>query len=72
MKSENMVHMANQIAQFFQSYPHDKAVAGVATHIAQFWERRMKDQLFAYVAGGGEGLHALVLEATSRLKQPAK
>jgi formate dehydrogenase subunit delta len=72
MKPENMVHMANQIALFFASYPHDKAVAGVADHLDKFWERRMKDQLLAYVAGGGEGLHALALEAVTHLKQPAK
>ena len=71
-RNHRMVHDANQIALFFASYPHDKAVAGVAHHIAQFWERRMKDQLFAYAATGGEGLHALVLDAVPLLKQPAK
>jgi formate dehydrogenase subunit delta len=64
--------MANQIAQFFASYPHDQAVDGVADHLAKFWERRMKDQLIGYVDGGGEGLHDLVLEAVKRLKAPAR
>ena len=67
---ERMIHDTNQIALFFASYPHDKAVAGVAEHIAKFWERRMKDQLFAYADQGGAGLHALVAEAISRLRQP--
>ncbi len=45
VNSENMVHMANQIAQFFASYPHEEAVAGVADHIQKFWEKRMRQQL---------------------------
>jgi formate dehydrogenase subunit delta len=62
-----MVHMANQIAQFFASYPREEAVAGVAEHIQKFWEKRMRTQLLGYVAQGGEGLHELVLEAVTRL-----
>ena len=67
MSPENMVHMANQIAMFFKSYPHDEAVAGVTDHIKKFWERRMKDQLQQHVAKGGGGLHELVLEAVKGL-----
>jgi formate dehydrogenase subunit delta len=62
-----MVHMANQIAQFFASYPREEAVAGVADHIQRFWEKRMWKQLHDYVAGGGGGLHELVLAAVKRL-----
>ena len=63
-----MVHMANQIALFFQSSPHDEAVGGVATHLKQFWEARMLRQLRAYIAEGGAGLHDLVLEAAKTLQ----
>jgi len=59
--------MANQIAAFFKSYPHEEAVAGVTDHIKKFWERRMKDQLKNYIATGGSGLDALVLEAVKQL-----
>jgi formate dehydrogenase subunit delta len=62
-----MVHMANQIAQFFASYPREEAVAGVAEHIQKFWEKRMRQQLNGYVAQGGTGLDELVLEAVKRL-----
>ena len=68
MKSERMVHMANQIALFFQLSPHDEAVAGVADHLKQFWEPRMLRQLHAHVAEGGAGLHALVLDAAKTLQ----
>ena len=63
MKSENMIHMANQIALYFAAYPHETAVAGVADHIQKFWEKKMREQLHTYIAGSGAGLHALVLEA---------
>ena len=62
-----MVHKANQIALYFASYPHEDAVAGTADHLQKFWERRMKQQLFSYIAAGGTGLHDLVLEAVKRM-----
>ena len=67
MESEYMVHMANQIAQFFASYPHDQAVAGVTDHFQKFWEPRMRKQIEEYVAQGGSGLHELAVEAVKRL-----
>jgi len=63
-----MVHMANQIAQFFAGYPHDEAVAGVLGHFKSFWEPRMRRQIIDYVAHGGSGLHALALEAVKQLQ----
>ena len=67
-----MVHMVNQIALFFASYPHDEAVAGVADHIKRFWPVRMRSQLFDYVEAGGEGLHPLVPEAVGSFSAPAE
>ena len=71
MRAELMVHNANQIALYFASYPKEEAVAGVADHLKKFWERRMLQELFAYVAQGGAGLHELVLEAAKRLSADA-
>lgn len=68
MTPDRLVHMANQIAAFFRSYPHDTAVEGIAGHIRQFWERRMRDQLYAHVEAGGEGLDPLVIEAVAVLR----
>jgi len=67
VNTENMIHMANQIAQFFASYPHEEAVAGVADHIQKFWEKRMRQQLREYIGQGGSGLNELALEAAKRL-----
>jgi len=63
-----MVHMANQIALFFASYPREEAIASVTDHFKKYWEPRMRKQIIAYVTGGGGGLHELALEAVKHLK----
>ena len=68
--TENMIHMANQIAMFFASYPHDEALAGVAKHLHDFWEKRMRIQLHNYVDRDGGGLHPLVIEAEKLMDRP--
>ena len=67
MKTEQMIHMANQIAQFFSTYQREEAIAAITDHLAKYWERRMRQQIIAYVAEGGQGLHDLALEAVKRL-----
>ena len=63
MNAEKLIHNANQIALFFAAYPRDDAIQGIAGHIKSFWPARMRKQLTEYVAGGGGGLHELVLAA---------
>lgn len=62
-----MMHRANEIARFWEPYPHEEAVAGVATHIRSFWEPRFRRQLVEYAETGGAGLHPLVVEAVRLL-----
>ena len=38
---EKLVKMANQIGDFFKSYPEATAVEGVREHIAKFWNRKI-------------------------------
>ena len=59
---DKLTMMANQIALFFRSYPHDQAVAGVASHIEAFWTPRMIGALRAG-APGAANLDPLVAEA---------
>lgn len=68
MDVTKLVKMANEIGRFFEAEPDREAgLLGVATHLARFWEPRMRRELFAHVdAKNGEGLRPLVLEATSR------
>ena len=72
MSAEKLVYMANQIARFFESQPHDAAVKGVAAHINDFWEPRMRRQFLALVAQGGHGLRPMVIEAADLIRRPAE
>ncbi len=71
MSPEKMIRMANQIATFFETRPHDEAVKSTAAHITDFWEPRMRKQLFDYIAAGGEGLKPLVLDAAGKIRPVA-
>ncbi len=68
MDAQNLIHMANRIAEFFEAGPDPvEAVDGVATHLRKFWEPRMRAELQRLVAQGqAEGLHALVRQALAR------
>ena len=67
-----LIHMANQIAMFMESKPHDEAVTGMASHINDFWEPRMRRGLFEVLDAGGQGLRPLVLDAASQIRRPAR
>jgi len=64
---ERLVTMANQIARFFASQPGEDAVAGVAKHIADFWDPRMRAHIRAHVAAGGAGLDPVARDAVAGL-----
>jgi formate dehydrogenase subunit delta len=66
---DKLVRMANQIGQFFQSQPHDAAVAGIVDHLSSFWTPKMRRQIADHAAAGGAGLDPLTLEAVRRLAQ---
>ncbi|CAM9619276.1 unnamed protein product, partial [Phaeothamnion confervicola] len=63
MTVRDIVRMANQIGDFFQAYPNDVAVKETATHIRNFWDPRMRRQLFEHLTAGGQGLSAIAREA---------
>ena len=66
-QDEKLVRMANQIAHYFMSQPHDQAVAGVVEHLRSFWTPKMRRQIIDHAAGGAVGLEALTLEAVQQL-----
>ena len=72
MSAEKLIRMANQIATFMESKPHAEGVAGLANHINDFWEPRMRRQLFAILDAGGDGLKPLVLDAAPQIRRPAE
>jgi len=66
MDADNLVKMANQIGDFFASFPdRAEALDGIASHIRKFWAPRMREQLLAHVdaAGAAAGLSPIVSEA---------
>lgn len=67
--NETLVRMANQIADFFQSYPEAEGIEGVATHIKKFWDPRMRRGIFAHLDQGGAGLKPLALAALKKLAE---
>lgn len=64
---ERLVYMANQIGKFFEPQGYEKAVKGVAKHIKDFWDPRMRARIEDHIAAGGEGLTPHVLEALKSL-----
>ena len=65
-----LIYMANQIAKFMESKPLDQGVQGLAAHINDFWEPRMRRHLFEVIDAGGVGLRPLALEAASQIRRP--
>lgn len=70
MSPDKLVYMANQIAKFMETKPHAEGVEGIASHINDFWEPRMRRQFFEIIDTGGEGLRPLVLEASAKIRRP--
>ena len=66
---EKLVKMANQIGDFFKSYPEDAAVEGIRDHISKFWNRKMRDEFFAHLDKKGEAaLQPFVASAVQKLR----
>ncbi len=71
MSVEKITRMANDIAKFMESKPHDEGVTLLAAHINDFWDPRMRRQLFELVDAGGAGFRPLVLDAAKSIRRPA-
>lgn len=71
MDSDKLVHMANRIGEFFVAGPdRAEAIEGVATHIARYWEPRMRRQILALLGTpAAEGMSPLVTEALTVNRQ---
>jgi formate dehydrogenase subunit delta len=52
MNLNQLIRMANQIGLFFEAMPdRQEALAGIAKHIKDFWEPRMRVELLAHLDG---------------------
>jgi formate dehydrogenase subunit delta len=69
MSPEKMVYMANQIATFFKTQPGSDQAEKVAGHIKDFWEPRMRDQLYQFAEQDAGGLDPVVLKSIELLRK---
>lgn len=67
MLQDDLVRMSTQIAQFFEPYPPDEAVAGVQDHLLKFWDPSMRTALCAIRHANTPALHPIVAKAVDRL-----
>jgi formate dehydrogenase subunit delta len=68
MSPDKLAYMANQIANFFRTRPHEEALAGIADHISSFWEPRMRAQFFELLKTDEDKFDPLVREAGARVR----
>jgi formate dehydrogenase subunit delta len=69
---KKLVYMANQMQDFFKSYPHDQAVKGIQEHVKKFWDPRMLKQAYEIIQKPGHGLRPEALEALQNLAAAAR
>ncbi len=73
MNIHHLVSMANDISAFFDSeVGAAESPKSVASHIARFWDPRMREQIIAHAAAGGEGLKPSALDAVRSLPAPSR
>lgn len=65
MDVNNLIRMANQIGEFFETMPdREQAVKDIAVHIKRFWEPRMRRAILESLDhDGAAGLSQIVREA---------
>lgn len=69
MTTSTQVRLANDIAAQFRHMPADAAAKAIALHIRQFWDPRMRAQLFEHVDSGAvDDLDPLVVDAVGVLR----
>ena len=71
---DKLIYMANQIATFFRSQPGNDQAARVAAHLKDFWEPRMRLQLFRIIDGTEKveiEIDPFVRRAAEQLKEMA-
>jgi formate dehydrogenase subunit delta len=72
MHIEQLVTMANDIANFFRSASDPGAGSrNVADHLRRYWAPPMRKQIIAHFKAGGAGLSDLAREGVGELDQAA-
>lgn len=65
MDIQHLVKMANQIGDFFRSYPDvEQAKQDIASHLTRFWAPQMRAQIIQHINDNPDnGLQPLVANA---------
>lgn len=63
-----LARMAGQIADFFKSYPEEQAVPAIASHINDFWSRRMREDFLAAFNAESSELSPLLRRALAQIR----
>jgi formate dehydrogenase subunit delta len=71
MSPDKLIYMANQIARSLRSRGHEQAVAATAEHISNFWEPRMRTQLFALLDEDASRFDDIIRSARTSIKPVA-
>jgi len=66
-KMHKLVHMANQIADYFKVMPEADALKGATDHLRAFWTPKMRREIVAWLDKGGEGLNPLAAKVVNEL-----
>ena len=64
---DHLVKMANQIAAGVPVASTEAKVESTASHSDKFWTPLMKQQIAAFISGGGEGLTPVATQAVVSL-----
>lgn len=67
MQIDKLVYMVNQITRNFAVQGEAKAIAATTEHLKLFWDPRMRREILAHLAAGGEGLEPVSRAALERL-----
>ena len=72
MNPAQLSKMVNDIAAFFASESgEEKAIIDVAGHMQRFWDPRMRREIVAHYARGGDGLNDVSRAAGAKLAAAA-
>ncbi|MFO1467208.1 MAG: formate dehydrogenase subunit delta [Steroidobacteraceae bacterium] len=72
MNPAQLTKMLNDISDFFAGESGaDKAVEDVANHMKRFWDPRMRREIVAHYAKGGDGLSDISRKAVAELARAA-
>ena len=71
MDSQQLIKMANQIGQFFESMPNrEVAEKDIATHLKRFWDPRMRRVIVASLdTDDADSMSVIVREALTTHRQ---